>query len=128
MWYKQLIVMDLRRIVGRPVGEVFRLGLFGWALLFSVSLLAQSRNENQRENWLQTEPFHRNFDLQIGNEDWLQNSADDNFGGNNPQSMMAPPDPNSQIPLTGFDWMLLGSFAFGARWLVKNRDRLGTVR
>ncbi|MEY3010470.1 MAG: hypothetical protein RLZZ314_1112, partial [Bacteroidota bacterium] len=38
-----------------------------------------------------------------------------------PRAMMPPPDPNSQIPLTGFDYMLMASFAFGVWWIARQR-------
>lgn len=46
-------------------------------------------------------------------------------GHGQPPSSVMPPDPNSQIPLTGFDWMLMASMAFGMMWLYRQK-RLST--
>ncbi len=53
---------------------------------------------------------------------WQQDPPATPTGSQN--AYMPPPDPGSQIPLTGFDWMLLASFAAGAWWLVRHREAL----
>lgn len=127
MRFKQLIAMMFRQVNTNAglMAISFSLLLTVAALMStSVSVSAQSRNDDNDGGWLKIEPLNRNFDLTIGNEDWLQQpKTNDPWGAGDSHAMMAPPDPNSQIPLTGFDWMLLASFAFGAWWLVRQVEK-----
>lgn len=83
----------------------------------SVGLKAQTSNDRA---WLEREPLRHEY-----NQMSLSAAPGSHPNPDNPGvAYMQPPDPNSQIPLSGFDWMLLGSFAFGAWWLVRNRGLL----
>lgn len=89
---------------------------FGIAV--SVGLKAQTSNDR---SWLEREPLRHEYNQASRSAAPTSPSADPYHPD---VAYMQPPDPNSQIPLTGFDWMLLGSFAFGAWWLVRNRELL----
>ena len=84
----------------------------------SVGLKAQTSNDRP---WLEREPLRHAYN-QASLSAAPASQPTDPYHPD--VAYMQPPDPNSQIPLSGFDWMLLGSFAFGAWWLVRNRGLL----
>lgn len=74
------------------------------------------------QGWLERESILHNYDTQIGNESWLTGDVADASGDyGDQQALMMPPDPNSQIPLTGFDYMLMLSFLAGGVWLYRQK-------
>ncbi|MDA0904104.1 MAG: hypothetical protein O3B70_07185 [Bacteroidetes bacterium] len=101
-------------------------GLLTWVLVMSFCgffhVNSQAQTSSDSQGWSTYQPTSvghswepngfqgTSFDLKFSSE-WNQPI---------PQSMM-PPDPNSQIPLTGFDYMLMASFAFGVWWIVRQR-------
>ena len=43
-------------------------------------------------------------------------------GGQKPvPAKVQPPDPNDGVPLSGFDYMLMASFAFGMMWIYRQK-------
>ena len=84
----------------------------------SVGLKAQTSNDRP---WLEREPLRHEYN-QVSRQTAPASHPTDPYHPD--VAYMQPPDPNSQIPLSGFDWMLLGSFAFGAWWLLRNRGLL----
>ena len=82
----------------------------------AIFLSFHANGQTASPSWKEREPLHVRF----GNEPTSEpaQTVED-------ASYLPPPDPNSQIPLTGFDWMLLASFAFGAWYLVRHREVVG---
>jgi hypothetical protein len=90
------------------------------ALFACVSWAIQSWSQDNDRGWMKREPIWNNYDLTVGNEQWLQQVEPEGRGGD-PAAMMMPPDPNSQIPLTGFDYMLMASFGGAVVWLYRRQ-------
>lgn len=86
----------------------------------AVSGVLKAQTSNER-SWLEREPLRHEYNQGSQSAAPAGSPADPYHPD---VAYMQPPDPNSQIPLTGFDWMLLGSFVFGAWWLVRHRELL----
>ncbi|MGB1074734.1 MAG: hypothetical protein ACPGYK_00990 [Flavobacteriales bacterium] len=71
------------------------------------------------QGWLERESILHNYDAPIGQE--MRPTGDVADVSGDQQALMMPPDPNSQIPLTGFDYMLLLSFVAGGYWLYRQK-------
>lgn len=91
-------------------------------LFACVSWAIQSWSQDNDQGWLEREPMWNNYDLTVGNESWTRHPQHDGRTGD-PIAMMAPPDPNSQIPLTGFDYMLMATFVGGVVWLYRRQKQ-----
>jgi hypothetical protein len=92
------------------------------AICFGVAVLGGLKGQTPNDRpWLEREPLRHEYNQASRSAAPVGQPADPYHPD---VAYMQPPDPNSQIPLTGFDWMLLGSFAFGAWWLVRHRELL----
>jgi hypothetical protein len=90
------------------------------ALFALLALLSLSMNSGaQGDGWLEREPLRREYQGGPVAHDARSQGAP--VPGSHIQGMM-PPYPDSQIPLTGFEWMLVLSLGAGAAWLVKHRE------
>ena len=83
----------------------------------SVGLKAQTSNDRP---WLEREPLRHEYN-QVSLSAAPASQPTDPYHPD--VAYMQPPDPNSQIPLTGFDAMLALTFVFGTSWLWWRRTR-----